>query len=166
MSDYDLFNEYLTYDPQTGSIIWKKSPSRPVRAGSEAGHTGPSRRYRDIHFKGNLYKSHRVAWLLYYGRWPVNDIDHKDGDRLNNRIDNLRDVPHKENMRNRPLQTNNTSGITGVSWKKSKNRWLAYIYVDTKLINLGLFRDLSEACKRRLCAEYLLGFHTNHGRTK
>lgn len=81
------------YDPDTGLLHWLSEPRKPV------GPT-PSRYYVTVAYKGSSYKAHRLAWLLTFGEWPKDEIDHIDGDRSNNRLGNLRDVPHRVNQMN------------------------------------------------------------------
>ena len=94
--------------------------------------------YRKIKFEGKQYLSHRVAWLLYHGRWPIGDIDHIDGNPSNNQILNLRDVSHSKNLQNRKSATSkNKTGFLGVV--KRKNKFAAHIHRNGKQIYLGLF---------------------------
>lgn len=92
--------------------------------------------------------AHRVSWFLFYKYWPK-IIDHIDGDKLNNKIDNLREVTHSENIYNSKKRTDNTSGKVGVSFKVDKNKWKAYYNQDGKQIHLGYFETLDEAVKAR-----------------
>lgn len=95
--------EYLEYDPDTGHIYWKKTRSNKT-AGSIAGTLNKG--YLRICLNKKIYPAHRIAWFLYYGKWPKNYIDHIDGNRANNRINNLRDIETKVNNLHR-LNTNN-----------------------------------------------------------
>lgn len=79
--------------------------------------------------------------------------DHNDRNKLNNRRENLIQCTASENMTNRNPQSNNTSGIIGVSWHKSRNKWVARINVNRKRINLGEFDDKYSAIRARLFAE-------------
>lgn len=82
--------------------------------------------------------AHRLAWLLHYGHLPINSIDHIDGNKSNNQIDNLRDVTHQQNMWNKIT-------TKGYYWNKMKNKFHAQIRIDGKLIFLGLFQTEQEA---------------------
>lgn len=73
------------------------------------------------------------------------EIDHKDGDGLNNVRSNLRSATHQQNQRNRPKNRNNTSGYKGVTWDKRKGKWMAKIYCDGKHIFLGYYKNAEEA---------------------
>jgi hypothetical protein len=80
------------------------------------------------------------------------EIDHRNGDGLDNRRANLRLATPAQNARNRPLQSNNTSGVKGVDWYPSKKKWRARIKVNNKYIDLGLFDYLEDAKKVREAA--------------
>jgi hypothetical protein len=86
---------------------------------------------------------HRQILGLQYGEKM--DVDHINGNSLDNRRANLRVVTHAENMRNRRLQKNSASGIKGVSWNKASKKWKAQIYIGGKQIHLGLFMSTHEA---------------------
>ena len=78
-----------------------------------------------------------------------NVVDHINRNRLDNRKANLRTSTHQENTINKSVQSNNTSNIPGVSWRKDRNKWRAYITVNGKQISLGMFKDKEEAVKAR-----------------
>lgn len=157
--------ELLSYDPSTGEFRWKVSQGTK-KAGSVAGHeiTYPSgKKYWSVKVEGKEYLAHRLAWLMTRGEFPPEQTDHIDGNGLNNRIDNLRAVSQTENLRNQRKYSNNTSGVSGVSWHKLTQKWMAHIRVNRQRIHLGLFADKSEAIAARKAAEAKYGFHANHG---
>lgn len=160
--------EYLTYDPDTGIIIWKQVPSNRVKLGSEAGYKckHKDKGYITIRCAGRLLMAHRVAWFLYYNKWPNNQIDHENQDRKDNRISNLRDVPNNINGKNQRKRVTNTSGHTGVYWNKAARKWCAEILVDSRYVYLGLFEDINDAIAARQAADIKYGLHPNHGREK
>jgi hypothetical protein len=91
---FEEMSEMLAYDPDTGKIVWRVTPSRRIKAGEEAGvikHTNQksANLYRYITLRGVSTPAARIAWLLYYGEWPTVSIKYKDDDSLNLRIDNL-----------------------------------------------------------------------------
>ena len=94
---------------------------------------------------------------------PVDQVDHIDGNGLNNRWNNLREVSSQENNMNMRLSSNNTSGVTGVCWATRDKRWIANIKVNRKNKCLGYFTDFNEAVAARKAAEIEHGFHCNHG---
>jgi hypothetical protein len=132
-----LIFERLSYMPKEGKVLWVKHPRWPSYSGREAGNLTQNG-YRKIKFEGRQYLTHRIAWFLYYGSWPKGDIDHIDGNPLNNKIKNLRDVPHSVNLQNRKSATRiNKTGFLGVV--KRKNKYAAHIHKKGKQIYLGLF---------------------------
>lgn len=89
--------------------------------------------------------AHIYAWYLVTGKWPDHEIDHKNTKKNDNRFINLRKATHAQNIYNRPLQKNNTSGVKGVSWMKNKQKWRAYVFKDYKQTHLGVYDDIEDA---------------------
>lgn len=104
---------------------------------------------------------HRVIWLLHYKSWPSDEIDHIDGNRSNNKIQNLRVVAAIENAKNLRLSKLNTSGRTGVYSMNS--RFAAAIGYRYKTIFLGV-GTFEECVALRESAENKYGYHENHGK--
>lgn len=163
----------LRYEPDTGHLYWLTRPRVFFRSDGEhrrwngryAGKrafTLNSYGYRDGMIFRKMYRAHAVAWALHTGEWPDGQIDHINGDRDDNRIDNLRVVTRSENCRNTPLRKNNSSGVMGVS--KLRYRWRAYIRTGEKNVHLGVFNTIEEATAARQAAELTHGYHPNHGR--
>jgi hypothetical protein len=100
------FSEFLKYDPGTGDLIWIKKPSNVCKPIAGSFHKASG--YIVIKFNKIQYKSHRLAWYLHYGTWPKGEIDHVNGIKTDNRINNLRDVTHTENMNNTKGHRNKT----------------------------------------------------------
>jgi len=107
---------------------------------------------------GVSYKAHRLAFLYVDGYTPENDVDHINRNKDDNRWLNLRHVSRSCNMRNRSLLSNNTSGVNGVHWRGSRNRYIASIRVNKKLFHLGSFYDLSGAVFARWKGEVKYDF--------
>lgn len=107
---------------------------------------------------------HRIAWFIHYGSWPEYNIDHINGDKLDNRIGNLRSVTQSENCKNRAIPKSNASGVHGVYWDKHANKWKAQIRVNGRAITLGRSSCIDELKIARKEAEIKYGFHENHGR--
>ncbi len=168
--------ECLTYDSETGVFIWLERTRSHFKtdrgckifnsrdAGKPAGseYTPKRRRtsYLVIRIDGIQYRAHRLAWLYVHGKWPDNSIDHIDGNGLNNRIENLRDVTSRENSMNRKTQLNNTSGVTGVRWHKGAKKFEAHIKINGKFKYLGLFTTLEAAAAARAVANEKHGYTT------
>ena len=158
--------ELLDYSPETGELRWKVARTGTAKAGCAAGCERTDRsgkKYWQIRVDGRLYYAHRIVWLITYGEFPSEQVDHIDGDGLNNRLENLRAVSSTENSRNVRKKSNNTSGVSGVHWHKRDKKWQAMIEVNYKTIHLGLFSNKDEAVAARKAAELKYGFHPNHG---
>lgn len=152
-------------DPQQ-NLRWAPGVHRVrrVKPGSVAGCILP-KGYRLIGINGVLYQAHRVAFAYHKGRWPTDQIDHINGIRDDNRIENLREVGHLENHRNKKMPTTNTSGLCGVMWIRDRCKWRADIFFSKrKPVYLGTFDNLLDAAAARKSAELKFGFHENHGR--
>lgn len=122
--------------------------------------------YKKIHFLGVDIELHRLIWFYQTGEWP-NVIDHINGDKLDNRWENLRNVTQFENCRNVRRRKDNISGTTGVHWSKRRNKWIAKIQnEDGKTISLGSFSSKKEAIVVRKTAEIKYGYSSTHGRQK
>jgi len=120
-----------------------------------------------VSIKGLRYYEHRLLYCFYHkGSFQGLEVDHKDQNKLNNRIDNLDLVTPQQNQKNQTLSTANTSGYTGVGWRQSIKRFRASITVNKKSVHLGYFENIEEAIKARKSAEVEYGFHSNHGQPK
>ena len=179
----EILEQLLSYDPETGILIWKertlelcnskRSMTRfnSVYAGKEAGSTLNAHPHRvngyykrQLAIKGNQFLAHRVAWALHHKQWPSDQIDHINGNAMDNRIKNLRVVSSIENNRNQCKQNVNISGFNGVDRLKEIQKWRAFINVEGKYIPLGYFVNIEDAVAARAAADIKYGFHKNHGR--
>lgn len=144
----------LSYDPASGLFLWKVDRSYRVKAGYKAGHVTPLG-YHAIEIAGRKFMAHRLAWLIVSGKWPAFDIDHLNGDRLDNRIENLREASRSENCSNKLSRCDSKSGVKGVFWNKKLSKWQAQISKNGKQIYLGVFETMDEAkaAYRRAAAE-------------
>ena len=159
--------KYLRFEPIEGKLYWRRSERR-ARAGREAGgiQQRSTLKYRLVGIDGKAYLTHRLVWFLTFGTWPKEEIDHWNGNGLDNRLSNLREVTHQENHRNKRMLVNNTSGVTGVCWVKSRRKWYAQIMVAGKDINLGYFDNLQDAAAVRERANLKYGFTARHGKER
>ena len=170
--DHAHLKKRLRYDLMTGEFTWKKKDTavyarwnakyaeKPTGFVSVP-HSGY--RCRRIHFAGRNYTASRLAWYWMLARWPVAEIDHINQDPFDNRWINLREASSNENVRNKSRYKSNTSGMTGVSWRKNRAKWCVQITFEKKKIYGGMFDDFEEACARRKQLEAEYGFHENHG---
>ena len=116
----------------------------------------------DIGGKAVTFYYHRVKWELATGKPPAGEIDHRDGDTSNNKMGNLRDVPHRTNQRNMKMHKTNTTGFNGVTQEKS-GRFRAYFWnsdLQAKQ-NLGLYDTAEEA--GRVARAARVGYSPRHG---
>jgi hypothetical protein len=146
--DATYLKELFTLDPSTGVLRWKISRNRKVQIGRMAGGVKYQRgvpTYLQVKIDKKMYAVHRLVWLYVYGAWPTGQIDHIDGNGMNNAVENLRDVSASENKRNIGVQKNNSSGFKGVSWHKTNKRWQAYIKVHGRRHTIGYFATSQEA---------------------
>lgn len=158
----DMFSEPEVSSFLTRSAIWKCNVWNTNWAGKE-GFTSISNTYRSGSIDKKKVKAHRVLFKMYHGFEPE-EVDHYDGDPLNNCISNLVPSTRRENMKNTAKQYNNTSGVSGVVWDKSRNKWSARIEADTKLYHLGRYEKFEDAVVARRAAEKKFGFSEGHGR--
>ena len=152
--------ELLHYD--NGKLYWKVTRPGKIKAGAPVGcdHCAG---YRQVMIDRKRYLSHRVVFLLHHGYIPK-CLDHINGDKSDNRIENLREATIGENQYNRQANTNNTSGIKGVTWHTRNKRWQAQINVNSKPVYLGQFKSIEEAGEVvRRAREQLHGEFCNHG---
>ena len=154
--------DILFYNKKTGEWLWIRQRGDKIRPGMKAGKNQYHKNtvYRSIVIDYQDYLVHRLAWLYVYGNWPVNEIDHIDGNGLNNALSNLRDVTRLESSRNRAVSIRTNSGIMGI--QKSGKRWKARLCQEY----LGTFDDWFDAVCARKSAEYKRGFDANHGRSR
>lgn len=143
----ERLKELLEYDHEIGVFKWKVDRG-PIRAGSTAAKPKPHR-YGQIRIDGVLYYAHRLAWFYTHGTWPVNEVDHINGVRNDNRLSNLRDVPHQSNSQNviKPRKSNK-SGYLGIN--KLGEKWVANIYLHGRTTYLGIF-----SCKKQAHQAYV-----------
>lgn len=130
--------EILNYDQATGAFTWAIRRKGGRGIGKEAGGR-MSHGYISICINGQEYTGHRLAWLYMHGEWPLDYIDHINGNRSDNRIENLRDVSQSVNMQNvYAPKSNNKSGYRGVSWHAQRGKYTARIKVEGRYLSLGL----------------------------
>lgn len=124
----------------------------------------PANNYLYLTLGGYSYAAHRLVWLYHHGKMGPEHIDHIDGKKWNNKIENLRLCTPQQNACNRGKPENNTSGFKGVHWNDSRQRWAASITTKGCTHNLGLFRTAKEA-HRAYCdaATKLHGEFANFG---
>lgn len=144
MLTYERAHERLMHDRDTGELFWKVSHWKRVKAGNVAGDKYRNG-YRRVCVDSKEYLAHRVVWMMAYGEWPTNEIDHINGDRADNRLCNLRLATSTQNKQNTGRRSDNKSGRVGVSWQKNLGKWQAAITVNRKQRHLGFYPDIESA---------------------
>lgn len=137
----ELCQQLFNY--QNGSLYWKINKGT-AKAGDKAHSNGNG--YLALKVNNIPYLEHRLIWLWHNGELSAH-IDHINGIRNDNRIENLRIATHSENMRNAKIRKDSKSGIKGVHWCKTKQKWKATLTFNGKQHYLGRFDDLDLAKK-------------------
>jgi hypothetical protein len=147
----DELMRLFSYDPIHGVFVWRQTRAGgnnagfiKARPGEIAGRIDATTGYVRIRTHGRTIYAHRLAWLFVHGVWPSLHIDHINGRKADNRIENLRDVSRSVNLQNRhgPSKKNRSTGVLGVSLRNG--RFVASIRIGGKTTNLGRF-DTAEA---------------------
>lgn len=179
----ELLRQLIRFEADTGKYYWLPRPVEMFEAtttrsaehhcnlwnsrfaDTELFERDTSGDYPKARILGRLTKAHHVVWIYHYGEWPKQHIDHINHDRTDIRLENLRLVTRKENSRNTSMSRRNKTGVTGVSWRKTNNKWYAQINSGIKQrVNLGYYDNIEDAIKARRDAEIRYGYHQNHGR--
>lgn len=166
--DPEYLREILTYCGSTGVLRWNMSDIKTEKwnsrySGSIALNSIEPTGYLRGTIDGSQYKSHLIAWAIYYGKYPEGEIDHINGDKSDNRIVNLREATRSQNQINIGLRKSNTSGYKGASWKKRNGKWQAQIQINGKTKYLGLHDTAEKAHEAYTLAS--LKYHGKFGRS-
>lgn len=136
----DMLSEFARYDPQPGKFICTKTgKGRSIPIGGELGHISKTVGYKYIAIAGTRYSCHALAWAWMTGEWNKNQIDHINGNPIDNCWANLREVTAQQNQFNRKKH------IGGVGWHKASNKWRAYLNINGQSKHLGLFNSREKA---------------------
>lgn len=161
-------HEVFDYDPVSGELYWKqeiphKYFSKPYyaemvntrQAGTPAANINKSTGYKQVVFQGKLLQVHRVIWLMHTGKWPVEQLDHIDRVRTNNRLGNLREATHAQNMLNR---SDNKSGHPNIFYREGRPKaWRVTRKHAGKTLTQRAFQSLPEAMHYRDATRALHG---------
>jgi len=157
----------LFYVDDAGVLRWRISRANNVKAGAIAGYEDRRKNrltYMRVGACGGYHYAHRIAYAIYHGECPTHlHIDHKNGDGLDNRAENLHLVDMPKNMRNQVKYATNTSGVPGVYWNKANRLWWARISFNGKCHLIGRYETLEEAVAARKRAEREYGYSERHG---
>jgi len=177
--DQKTLNKLIDYCPKTGRMVWRERDTEWFSDGKSrtaqhkannwnacfAGKPAISAVSKDGYLRGAVLgksvTAHRIAWVICKGTSPEM-VDHINGDRSDNRIENLRGVNATENNRNLKARSANF----GICFDKSRKKWMAHIGNGGKMKNLGRFDTKEDAITARQLAMIELGYHENHGRVE
>lgn len=134
-------HEWLSYDPTTGVLRWKKTNNWSLHPGDIVGSIN-AEGYVKFKIEQVSYAASRAIWALVYGYWPTFLVDHRDGNRANNRLNNLRPASNIQNCRN---QKKSRAGLKGATWHRATGKWAAQIRTPGKNNHLGLYATEEEA---------------------
>lgn len=151
----------LSYNPETGDLFWTENPLNWKVQGKKAGCVD-GQGYIVIRMAQSNYRAHRLACVLSGIDVKGKDVDHINGDPLDNRLENLRVASHQENMRNQKKREGTSSKWKGVTWDKQRGKWNAKIRHSYKTINLGRYDDEREAAEAYMFAA--LELHGDYAR--
>ena len=145
MANEIITQDYLhkIFEYRDGNFYWKVKLANRTKIGDKAGSLN-CHGYIHIGINGKLYQGHRLIFLYHYGYLPQY-LDHINGIKNDNQIENLRKVTKAQNFWNTPKPKNNKSGCKNVSWHKSSKKWRVQIGVNSEKKVLGYFNDLELA---------------------
>lgn len=163
LPELTFLRECFSYDRHTGKLFWKKRPLRHFAsraayliwnrrfAGKEITHVGVDG-YVIVTLSKINRRAHRIIWKIVTGQEPPECLDHRDGNRTNNKWNNLRAVTGSQNATNRTLQScKNSTGFRGVY--KAKDKWRAFLFINYERVDLGLYETPEMAYAARKAAE-------------
>jgi hypothetical protein len=149
----EILNWLFCFDSENGKLFRIREPSgklcNPEREIIKVRNGYLNVAITDSVGKQKTFQVHHICYYMHYGIEPLQIVDHIDQDRLNNRPDNFQLVSATVNQRNRGINSNNTSGITGIYWHKQYKKWQAYIKINSKMKHIGSFNSLEEASTAR-----------------
>lgn len=134
-----------SFEYRSGHLYWKRvaHANKQYLVDTPAGSLHKTG-YRHVTWMGKVHKVHRLIFMLHHGYLPP-EVDHINGDRADNRIENLRAANRSENQCNRGALSSNTSGHPGVSWHKKSKAWVVRVMKNGKTVVQQYFKDLELA---------------------
>jgi len=144
--DFEHLRQSFTYFHNTGVLI-RNSNGNHINGKDAYG-------YIQLGYRKKVYKAHRIIWAIVHNEFPIGYIDHKNGNRADNRICNLREVTYQQNCHNQyKIRKQNKSGFIGVCWNKRSSKWQAGIHVNGSYLYLGVFLTKEDAHNKYLEAK-------------
>jgi hypothetical protein len=151
MPSQEMLLKLFDYNPETGSLFWRPRLGKGYNVCGKPAGTINARGYLVVGIRTDqkliYYYAPRIIWKMMTGTDPGNFIDHKNGNRLDNRWGNLRLANNGENICNSKLRKDNRSGVKGVTWDSEAKKWRAVISINKRSIRLGRFASLEQAAK-------------------
>jgi hypothetical protein len=169
MFSHEYLLAHFHYNPETGKFVRIKSKRWPnVCMFLTSDKPNSKKGYITVDVNNYPYLAHRLAWMYMTGEMPDsnNEIDHINGNRIDNRWCNLRLASDSENMANSKIRIDNSSGYKGVCWSKQKGKWVVNVHFKRKQYYGGSFIDREEAFNaRNSLSQRLHGEFHNDGLT-
>ena len=140
-----ITKDYLhtIFDYKDGNLYWKERRGGKIVEGSKAGGYNPSG-YFNVEINYVKYRLHRIIFMWHHGYLPK-EVDHINGNKLDNRIENLRAATKSQNLRNTGIRKTNSSGYKNVTWRKDNKTWAVALRYNGKPLHIGFFKDLELA---------------------
>lgn len=138
----ELLHALFDYQPD-GRLQRKLTTNTRAKAGTYSGSMNKGGYLRTV-VLGRMYYNHHLVWFMHHGTWPE-ALDHINGDKQDNRIENLRECTQLQNCYNQRINRVNKTGVKGVGWRPDKQKFRARIVVNGKELCLGHFKTLEEA---------------------
>jgi hypothetical protein len=150
---YDRLIELVDYDCETGLFTRKKAVGRSFE-GRVLGYK-KNNGYIAFTLDSKKYFAHRLAWLFVHKKLPEHDVDHIDGNRTNNKIANLRDIPRSLNLENsiKAKSSNKSTGLIGSYFHEPTGKFMSRIQVNKKDKYLGLYETAQLAHEAYMSAK-------------
>jgi hypothetical protein len=162
--DQKRLKEILHYDPLTGICTRKTATALRHKVGETVGVKTSKGRYLKCGIDNKEYLLHRLIILYMTGSMPIGfQVDHINHNGLDNKWSNLRIVQRQKNQQNMSKSKRNTSGVLGVSYDTSRDKWVAQIYTNGKT-HLKRFNTKFGAIRQRILWNRKFNFHENHGK--
>lgn len=142
-----------SYNPETGALTTFYAANGNKQPNARVAGSRLSSGYWQVQHRRKFILAHRLIWFIVTGDWPVNKIDHINGDPSDNRWINLRQATHSQNMMNARLRRDNTSGHKGVHYLSKKKVFQPFIQINGRTLHAKACSTLSEAIKARAALE-------------